>query len=246
VAIFAGGNADGATIDSGGYETVNAGGVASGTALGGIAYVYGSAVGDRIGSGATEHVEPGGTASDTTLSGGLVNVMSGAIETGALFTFAGGGTLELDDAVGFAGWIAGFAAPDRLGLRDIAFGLATSVNFGEAPSNTSGTLSVSDGTHTARLTLLGHYVTSQFGLAPYAGGGPWSPTRRRPRAQHLAPLRAPISPPPHARTATAAASLCLRCRSTLCTYRPARGAGSAAETSALIRSSTKAPRNRRR
>ena len=169
VVIFAGGSAGGAVVASGGYETVR--GIASGSVVSGTEYVYGSETGATIGSGGRQNISAGGWASNTTLSGGLVDVMSGAVETGALFTFAGGGTLELDDAVGFAGQIAGFAASDRLGLRDIAFRPATSVNFVEAPSNTSGTLSVSDGTHTAGLTLLGHYVTSQFDLAPYAGGG---------------------------------------------------------------------------
>jgi hypothetical protein len=38
-------------------------------------------------------------------------------------------------------------------------------------SNTSGTLTVSDGTHTTNLTLLGQYATAQFNLTSDGHGG---------------------------------------------------------------------------
>ena len=62
----------------------------------------------------------------------------------------------------FGGTVAGFGQPDHIDLRDIAFTAATTLAFLEAAGDASGTLTVSDGTHTANITLLGQYVTAQF------------------------------------------------------------------------------------
>jgi hypothetical protein len=78
------------------------------------------------------------------------------------FVISGGGTLQLDSSVSFGGTISGFGQPEYIDLRDIAFGSGTTLSFTEAGSNLSGTLTVSDGTHAANLTLLGQYVTAQF------------------------------------------------------------------------------------
>jgi len=103
-------------------------------------------------------------------------VASGGSASGTV-TFVSGGTLELD-AGGPAflpGVIKDFGKPDpsdRIDLRGIAFAAGTtSVSLVEAPGNTSGTLSVTDGTHTTHLILLGSYVTSQFHLVSDGHGG---------------------------------------------------------------------------
>ena len=67
--------------------------------------------------------------------------------------------------------IAGFGQPEQLDLSDIAFGANTQVSFAEAASNTSGALTVTDGLHTANLTLLGQYVTAQFTSGSDGHGG---------------------------------------------------------------------------
>jgi hypothetical protein len=59
----------------------------------------------------------------------------------------------------------------RIDLSDIAFASGTTLSFTEAPSNTSGTLSVSDGVHTANITLIGQYTTAQFTKASDGHGG---------------------------------------------------------------------------
>ena len=56
-------------------------------------------------------------------------------------------------------------------MVDIAFNSSTRLSFAEAASNTSGTLTVSDGVHTAHVTLLGQYVTAQFTSATDGHGG---------------------------------------------------------------------------
>ena len=66
----------------------------------------------------------------------------------------------------------GLRQAEYLDLSDIAFNSATTtVAFAEAGNNLSGTLTVSAGTHTANLTLLGQYVTAQFTSATDNHGG---------------------------------------------------------------------------
>jgi len=155
--VSSGGTASGTTVNSGGREVVSSGGAAKGTI---------------VDSGGKEIVYAGDTTNATTISGGLVEVMSGAYVSGRLFTFSGGGTLQLDRSVYFKGQIAGFGPPDQLDLRDIAFvSGTTTVSFAEAASHTSGTLTVASGAHTSKLTLLGSYVTSQFTLTSDGHGG---------------------------------------------------------------------------
>ena len=55
---------------------------------------------------------------------------------------------------------------------NVAYNSATTMlDFQEAGSNLSGTLTVNDGTHVATLTLLGQYVTGQFHMANDGHGG---------------------------------------------------------------------------
>jgi autotransporter passenger strand-loop-strand repeat protein len=197
--VYSGGAAS-ATQISGGDEYVEVGGTATGTHVsGGAQVVYGAAAGTTLASGGIQDVFSGGVASSTsidsggyeyvaaggavsgaTISGGTLELTAGAIDGGAPITFAtsGGGTLRLDDAAVFGGLIAGFGEPDLIDLSDVVYRATsipleqkTSVTFTEAANNTSGTLTVTDGLHTANLTLLGQYVTAQFTLASDGHGG---------------------------------------------------------------------------
>jgi autotransporter passenger strand-loop-strand repeat protein len=191
--------ANGNTISSGGYQIVSSGASASGT---------------TVDAGGFEVVVSGGTTSNATMSGGYIELGGGnGLGNGAV-TFAGGGTLKLDQSIGFTGKIAGFGVPGSrepriiaaagnrghlwgeqhgietrtkrnhscvnwgrltiggnysrspsIDLADIAFGANTTLGFSEASNNTSGTLTVSDGTHTASLLLLGQYVAGNFHMA---------------------------------------------------------------------------------
>ena len=82
---------------------------------------------------------------------------------------------SLDDSQSFHGTIAGFASPpgvmEEIDLADISFGKKTKVSFKEAQDKLSGTLTVTDGTHTANLTLLGQYSANNFSLASDGHGG---------------------------------------------------------------------------
>ncbi len=140
-------------------------------ASGGVEYDHGSASGATVLSGGQEIVFSGGTASATTINGGYVDIQSGGGIGGSTITFAGGGLLQLDNSVSFAGPISGFGGTDLIDLRDIAIGAGPTVSFTEAPSNLSGTLSVSGGGQSAGITLIGQYVSGQFHLVNDGLGG---------------------------------------------------------------------------
>ena len=71
----------------------------------------------------------------------------------------------------FNGVISGFGVPGSIDLRDIAFGSGTTLGFTEAGDNLSGTLTVSDGTNTANIILLGQYVAGNFTKQSDGNGG---------------------------------------------------------------------------
>jgi autotransporter passenger strand-loop-strand repeat protein len=147
----------GATVAGG--ETILAGGTASNT--------------DII-AGGTQVINAGGTSLNALIDGGLLVVRSGGSTGGPPVSFtAAGGTLQLDASRSFTGSIAGFASPtgitEQIDLRDISFAGAkatwTQVN------NSSGTLTVANGSQTASLTLLGMYSTANFKLASDGAAG---------------------------------------------------------------------------
>src|SRR5262249_52774637 len=143
----------------------------------------------------------GGLASsalDTLIDGGVMEVKRGGV-TGAfgfvqgppsfplaVLTFGGGpaftsngGILQLDFSQGYKSPsnapISGFGSSpagvtEELDLRDISFGSATTETFTQQFSN-GGTLTVTDGLHTATLALLGQYSTANFSLASDGQGG---------------------------------------------------------------------------
>jgi len=87
-------------------------------------------------------------------------------------TFGGsGGTLQLDQPGTFTGTVLGFATPDRIDLPSIGFGTTTTLAFSENDSWTGGTLTVTDGTHTAAIALLGNYMASTLVTAADGHGG---------------------------------------------------------------------------
>ena len=87
-----------------------------------------------------------------------------------LVTFTGvTGTLRIDHALGFSGQISGLAGADALDLADISYGANTTASF---LGNTSGgTLTVTDGSHTANITLTGNYLSSGWTLSSDGQGG---------------------------------------------------------------------------
>jgi hypothetical protein len=73
------------------------------------------------------------------------------------------GTLKLDASTSFGGSIAGLNGQDAIDLADITFGANTAATYSGTAS--SGTLKVTDGTHTANIKFTGDFTTATFSLA---------------------------------------------------------------------------------
>jgi autotransporter passenger strand-loop-strand repeat protein len=170
IEVESGGIGQATVVGSGGVETVDVGGNASGTTIssGGIDYVYGTASGATVMSGGSEYI--GGALAGATLSGGFLEIKSGGTAGTSQIAFtSAGGTLQLDDSQHFSATISGFGVPGNIDLRDISFGSGTTLAYDNL--GTSGTLTVSDGTHTATLNLLGQYVAGNFTKQTDNNGG---------------------------------------------------------------------------
>jgi hypothetical protein len=104
-----------------------------------------------------------------TIGGGTLDLVSSFTQN---VTFTGTtGELELAQSQGYTGSIAGFSKTGgtSLDLVDIGF-----VNSGEATfsgATKSGVLTVTDGTHTAHITLEGNYTASTFIASSDGHGG---------------------------------------------------------------------------
>jgi autotransporter passenger strand-loop-strand repeat protein len=172
--VLSGGVTTSTFVESGGTDIVQAGGIASASTVfnGGVEVVFGTSISATITSGGREFVSSGGVVSVATISGGLLDVQSGGSTGAGPVTFAAnaGGTLRLEDSIHFSGLVAGFSQPDLLYLKDIAF-ISGTTSATWTQSGTSGTLAVTDGTHTADITLLGQYSTANFHVSSGTQGG---------------------------------------------------------------------------
>jgi hypothetical protein len=87
-----------------------------------------------------------------------------------VFASGAAGTLKLGDSFHFSGTISGFAGTDTIDLADLASAAAT-LSYHENAAGNGGTLSISDGSQTAELTLLGHYSAENFSIVADAAKG---------------------------------------------------------------------------
>jgi photosystem II stability/assembly factor-like uncharacterized protein len=107
------------------------------------------------------------TAHITVGVGDVVDIAGGGTKS---VVFEGTtGTLELDHSMAFHGKISGLAGSDRLDLRDIHYGLHTRASY--QGTSSGGTLTVSDGHHTAHIKLIGDYQSSSWTLSADGHGG---------------------------------------------------------------------------
>jgi len=167
--VFSGGTDSSSVVNSGGVLVVSAAGVASDTTLaGGTEEVYGSAGDTTVDSGGYAQVLSAGTISGATISGGMLELDAGASAGSGTIAFAGGGTLKLDATGAYDFPVAGFAVPDAFDLSAVAFASATKSYTGDT---SSGTLTVSDGTDSVSLQLVGDYTSASFDLGQERGGG---------------------------------------------------------------------------
>jgi len=106
-----------------------------------------------------------GTAS---IKGGTLDLTSSFNEN---VTFTTSGELELAQSQGYAGKISGFSKSGgtSLDLLDIGFVSATEATF--SGTGTGGVLTVTDGMHTATISLTGNYTASTFVASSDNNGG---------------------------------------------------------------------------
>jgi autotransporter passenger strand-loop-strand repeat protein len=151
-----------AIVSSGGEEYVGVGGMASGaTVKGGIDVIFGKTFSAVIDSAGSEYVEAGGTAVGTTIgNGGSQIVETGGAASGA--TISQGGTQVVQNGGIATG--TSILSGGMLDFAEFGFGSSTNGNFAEAASNTSGTLTVTNGVSTAKILLVGQYTTANFHL----------------------------------------------------------------------------------
>ena len=108
------------------------------------------------------------TALAITVTDGATVAIDGA--SAQSVTFAGStGTLILNDAPAFTGQVLGLTGSDTLDLADVSYGATTTASFSGTASG--GTLTVTDGTHTAQIALVGDYLTSGWTLSSNGHGG---------------------------------------------------------------------------
>jgi hypothetical protein len=79
------------------------------------------------------------------------------------------GTLQIDNSQSFTGTVAGFGGQEHIDLADIAFGAGTTLGY--AGNVTGGTLTVTNGTHSANIALLGQYTAASFAASSDGHGG---------------------------------------------------------------------------
>ncbi len=123
----------------------------------------------------------GGTLTlDGAITGnGRAKVESGTLDIEGSFsqtvTFAGGaGTLELAHSQAYGGTVANFSlgGGTALDLEDIGYTKGvTTATFKENAAGTSGVLTVTDRTHTAKITLAGNFSSSTFTTSGDGHGG---------------------------------------------------------------------------
>ena len=150
-----------AVINSGTLEATGAGGLA----------VHSDLVNDGLLWANGGNIQLDGNVSG---NGSALISGNGSLELGGAFnglvTFDGNasGTLKLDHSVDFKGILAGFGEHDVIDLGDILAATA-SVNYTANNAGTGGTLTVSDGAHTANIALAGQYAASDFHIASDSG-----------------------------------------------------------------------------
>ncbi|WP_312014975.1 VCBS domain-containing protein [Bradyrhizobium sp. AUGA SZCCT0160] len=103
------------------------------------------------------------TGSGTALIDGVATIeFEAASSANVTFAAEATGTLKLGDSFDFSGIVSGFDEDDQIDLLDITFGEGTSVSYAENSEETGGTLTVSDGVHTANISLFGDYSADGF------------------------------------------------------------------------------------
>jgi large repetitive protein len=103
------------------------------------------------------------------INGGTLDLVAGFTQN---VTFAGtSGELELGQSQGYVGTITGFSKTGGTSLDLVDIGFVSSTEATYSGTKTGGVLTVTDGTHTAHITLKGNYLLSTFVASSDGHGG---------------------------------------------------------------------------
>jgi hypothetical protein len=105
------------------------------------------------------NVSGNGTA---LISGSAILEFGAASSANVALDAAATGTIVLHDTFDFSGVVSGFNGDDHLDLLGVAYGAGTTASYAANQDGTGGTLSVTDGAHTADIALLGQYDPAGF------------------------------------------------------------------------------------
>jgi hypothetical protein len=118
-------------------------------------------------------VMSGGVAGGSALiSGSGTLEFAGASSANTAFDANSAGTLKIDDSFHFTGTVSGLNDASKIELSDVAFSASTTMSYAANADGTGGTLTVSDGVHTANIGILGQASADSFSAsADSASGG---------------------------------------------------------------------------
>ncbi len=111
-------------------------------------------------------------AGKAVITGGELEFTQASVAQNVSFT-GPDGTLRLDNSQTYTGKVSGFTTVTgtTFDLSDIGFVNAGEATYKDNGSKTGGVLTVSDGTHTAHITLVGNYTGSSFVTSSDGHGG---------------------------------------------------------------------------
>ena len=108
-------------------------------------------------------------ASSITVSGSQVAEIFGPSNQNVIFAVGASGTLQLDAASGYTGNVSGLTQNDTIDLASLAYGPNMTVGYNGNAAG--GILTVSNGTQSAAIALLGNYTASTFTPSSNGQGG---------------------------------------------------------------------------
>ncbi|WP_194469103.1 VCBS domain-containing protein [Bradyrhizobium sp. CCBAU 51753] len=158
-------------IDTG-TNSISNSGTLEATGSGGLV-VHNDIVNDGVlwANGGNVTVEGNVSGTGSAIISGTATLEFAATSTGDVAFAAGSsGTLALDHAFDFSGIVSGMTSENHLDLLDFNFA-DTTLNYAANAEGTGGTLSVTDGVHTASIALIGQYDPAGFQTEADKGAG---------------------------------------------------------------------------
>jgi Ca2+-binding RTX toxin-like protein len=145
-------------------EDVGAGGMLIESAINNTGTLYAAA-------GTLSVMGPVSGTGKVVIAGGVAEFVS-TLANDVAFSGNSTGQLELVHSLGYGGTISGFSrtGANSLDLGDIAYDKGTTLATFSGTAK-SGILTITDGTHTAKITLIGNYTNSTFTTSSDGHGG---------------------------------------------------------------------------